>query len=73
MSIENDFLTAATRILLLVLTPLIFPFFLGSTNNDHGKLRHIKAQPRRSSSSPCRAGEGPCLLKTLGEESQTER
>lgn len=84
MCTEIDFLTADVRIVLLVLTPsLIFPFFPGSTNNDHGKLRRIKAQPRRPSSSPCRVGEEHWLLKkdagrrepdsAKGQEEEKER
>lgn len=66
--IKIDFLTAGARILLLVLTPSLISFFPLSTNNDHGKLRHIKAQPHRPSSSPCGWGEGPCLLKRRWEK-----
>lgn len=48
-------------------------FLSGLTDSDHRKLRHIKAQPCRPSSSPCRLGEGPGAISDGSEKAFGER
>lgn len=59
MCIEIDFLTADVRIVLLVLTPsLIFPFFPGSTNNDHGEVKTHKSTTSQTFKFTLQGGGG---------------